>query len=65
MHTPSVGRSPGCRPLMDAGNVIYDACLEANPLVNRMTDTYKTLPCPKLRLRAVTKWNWGPLMPLV
>ena len=34
---------PGCRP----------PTLDADPPVNRMTHRCKTLPCPKLRLRAV------------
>ena len=38
---------------LEAGHVTCDPCLEANPPVNRQTGV-KTLPCPKLRLRAIT-----------
>ena len=48
-----VGQSP---PDSDSpGHVTCDACWEANPHpVDRQTPV-KTLPCPKLRLRAVKK----------
>ena len=47
-------QTPRRQPPLDAGRVTCDACLKANPPpVNRMTDACKTLPCPKLGLRAV------------
>ena len=78
MQTPCRQTPPGCRPpvgrhtpprcspppvmwpMMQAGKPTFP------PLVDRMTDTYKTLPCPKLRLREVKisteqnryRWFW-------
>ena len=50
MHTPLYADSPGWRP---PGHVTCDACWEANPSpIDRQT-IVKTLPCPKLGLRAV------------
>ena len=38
---------------LEADHVTCDPCLEANPPCEQ-TDRCKTLPCPKLRLRAIT-----------
>ena len=50
-------KTPPGSQMLTPGHVTCDACWEANTHVDRMTDTYKKLPCPKLRLREVIKGN--------